>query len=72
MARQAAKQKEPEGTIKQVQRLNSPGLITNNVAFHRLLTEGIKVSYQVQRQVRGQLAINPEKYSYISGFSKVV
>ncbi|MDY0226206.1 MAG: hypothetical protein RBR38_05195 [Desulfomicrobium apsheronum] len=72
MARQAAKQKESVGAIKQVQRLNSPGLITNNVAFHRLLTEGIKASYQVQRQVRGQLAINPEKYSYISGFSKVI
>jgi type I restriction enzyme R subunit len=30
--------------IKQILRLNSPELITNNEAFHRLLTEGINVT----------------------------
>ena len=35
-----------EEAIKQVQRLNSPELIANNEAFHRMLTEGIKVVYQ--------------------------
>jgi len=34
-----------EDAIKQIQRLNSPELIANNEAFHRMLTEGIKVSY---------------------------
>ena len=33
-----------EDAIKQIQRLNSPELIANNEAFHRMLTEGIKVS----------------------------
>jgi type I restriction enzyme R subunit len=61
-----------EEAIKQIQRLNSPELIANNEAFHRMLTEGIKVTYQVQRQVRGRLAINPEKRYYISGFNKAL
>jgi hypothetical protein len=34
-----------EDAIKQIQRLNSPELIANNEAFHRMLTEGIKVTY---------------------------
>lgn len=44
-----------EEAVKQILRLNSPELIANNEAFHRLLTEGIKVSYQVQGQARGDL-----------------
>lgn len=35
-----------EEAIKEIQRLNSPELLTNNESFHRLLTEGIKISYQ--------------------------
>lgn len=35
-----------EDAIKQIQRIHSPQLITNNETFHRLLTEGVKVSYQ--------------------------
>ena len=35
-----------EDAIKQIQRLNSPELIANNETFHRMLTEGIKVTYQ--------------------------
>ena len=35
-----------EDALKQIQRLNSPELISNNEAFHRMLTEGIKVTYQ--------------------------
>lgn len=41
--------------IKEIQRLNSPELLTNNEHFHRLLTEGIKVSYQKEGQQRGDL-----------------
>ncbi len=32
--------------LKQIQRFHSPELIANNEAFHRLLTEGINVTYQ--------------------------
>jgi len=35
-----------EDAIKQVLRLSSPELIANNEAFHRMLTEGIKITYQ--------------------------
>ncbi|MCA9733860.1 HsdR family type I site-specific deoxyribonuclease [candidate division KSB1 bacterium] len=35
-----------EDAIKQIQRIHSPQLIANNEAFHRFLTEGVKVSYQ--------------------------
>lgn len=44
-----------EEAIKQVQRLNSPELIANNEAFHRMLTEGIKVVYQDRGNERGDL-----------------
>ncbi|SDB60799.1 type I restriction enzyme, R subunit [Desulfonatronum thiosulfatophilum] len=44
-----------EEAIKQVQRLNSPELIANNEAFHRMLTEGIKVTYQHRGNERGDL-----------------
>ena len=41
--------------IKEVQRINSPELLNNNEAFHRMLTEGIKVSYQKEGNQRGDL-----------------
>ncbi|KAF5422236.1 MAG: Type I site-specific restriction-modification system, R (restriction) subunit [Candidatus Methanomarinus sp.] len=44
-----------EDAIKQIQRLNSPELIANNKAFHRMLTEGIKVSYHKDGADRGDL-----------------
>ena len=44
-----------EDAIKQIQRLNSPELIANNEAFHRMLTEGIKVSYRKDGADRGDL-----------------
>ncbi|MEX0812690.1 MAG: type I restriction endonuclease subunit R [Chitinophagales bacterium] len=44
-----------EEAIKEIQRLNSPELLTNNESFHRLLTEGIKISYQKDGQQRGDL-----------------
>ena len=44
-----------EEAIKQIQRLNSPELIANNEAFHRMLTEGIKVTYQHRGHERGDL-----------------
>lgn len=44
-----------EDAIRQVQRLNSPELISNNEAFHRMLTEGINVSYRKEGADRGDL-----------------
>jgi len=44
-----------EDAVKQIQRLISPELIANNEAFHRLLTEGLKVSIQKDGRSRGDL-----------------
>lgn len=44
-----------EEAIKEIQRIHSPELLTNNESFHRLLTEGIKVTYQKDGQQRGDL-----------------
>jgi type I restriction enzyme, R subunit len=41
--------------VKQIQRLNSPELIANNEAFHRMLTQGITVTYQKDGRSRGDL-----------------
>ncbi|MCF6229738.1 MAG: type I restriction endonuclease subunit R [Gammaproteobacteria bacterium] len=41
--------------IKEVSRIHSPELLTNNETFHRLLTEGVKVSYQKDGSQRGDL-----------------
>ncbi len=42
-----------EDAFKQVQRIHSPELLANNETFHKLLTEGIKVSYQHEGNDRG-------------------
>ena len=39
-----------EEAVKQNLRLNSPELIANNSAFHRLLTKGNTVNYQDRAQ----------------------
>lgn len=39
--------------IKEIQRIASPELLTNNETFHRLLTEGIPVSKHVEGNERG-------------------
>jgi type I restriction enzyme R subunit len=59
-----------EDAIKQVLRLNSPELIANNEAFHRMLTEGIKVTYQKDGHSRGDLVWlidfkNPENNDFL-------
>jgi type I restriction enzyme, R subunit len=59
-----------EDAIKQIARLSSPELIANNEAFHRLLTEGIKISYQKDGQSRGDLVwlvdfYNPENNDFV-------
>lgn len=39
--------------IRQLQRLTAPDLIANNEAFHRLLTEGVPITYQKDGNPRG-------------------
>ncbi|KKG06388.1 type I restriction endonuclease subunit R [Methanosarcina mazei] len=56
--------------IRQVRRLNSPELISNNEAFHRMLTEGINVSYCKDGADRGDLVWlvdfnNPENNDFL-------
>ncbi len=41
--------------LKEVERIHSPELLTNNETFHRLLTEGVKVSYQQAGCERGDI-----------------
>ncbi len=59
-----------EEALKEIQRINSPELLANNEIFHRMLTEGIKVSYQIDRHQRGDLVWlidfeNPENNEFI-------
>ncbi len=56
--------------LRQIQRLNVPNLIANNEAFHRLLTEGIPVTYQKDGSARGDLVwlvdfTQPENNDYL-------
>jgi type I restriction enzyme, R subunit len=44
-----------QAAIKEVARIHSPELLTNNEAFHRMLTEGVNVSYQQDGNERGDL-----------------
>ena len=41
--------------LKDVERIHSPELLTNNETFHRMMTEGINVSYQKDGNDRGDL-----------------
>ena len=38
-----------QDALKEVERISSPELLTNNETFHRLLTEGVNVTYQKGR-----------------------
>jgi len=41
--------------VKEVKRINSPELLANNEAFHRMMTKGVNVTYQKDGQERGDL-----------------
>lgn len=41
--------------VKDIARIHSPELLSGNEAFHRALTEGVKVSYNQDNQERGNL-----------------
>ena len=56
--------------IKEVERIHSPELLANNETFHRMLTEGVKVSYQQDGNDRGNLVwlidfANPENNEFV-------
>jgi type I restriction enzyme R subunit len=56
--------------IKEISRIHSPELLTNNESFHRMLTEGVKVSYQKDDSQRGDLIwlvdfANPENNDFV-------
>jgi len=44
-----------QSALKEVERIHSPELLANNETFHRLLTEGVNVSYQQDGNERGDL-----------------
>lgn len=59
-----------EDALKALDRMNSPELIANNETFHRMLTEGIKVSYQKDGNEKGDLVWlvdfeNPENNEFV-------
>lgn len=56
--------------IKEISRIRSPEQLTNNETFHRMLTEGVKVSYQQDGNQRGDLVwlvdfVNPENNDFV-------
>ena len=64
----------PEGAIddaiKQLTQINTPDLIANNEIFHRLLTEGVKVTYRKNGEERGDIVWlidfkNPENNDFL-------
>ncbi len=44
-----------EDAIRQIQYFHAPDIISSNEAFHRMLTEGVKVTYQKEGHERGDL-----------------
>ncbi|OAI24521.1 MULTISPECIES: type I restriction endonuclease subunit R [Methylomonas] len=59
-----------QAALKDVQRVHSPDLLANNETFHRLLTEGVKVSYQHEGAERGGLVslidfANPDNNDFV-------
>ncbi|BAF70809.1 type I restriction endonuclease subunit R [Nitratiruptor sp. SB155-2] len=44
-----------DDAIKQITQINTPDLIANNEIFHRMLTEGVKVTYQKDGVQRGDI-----------------
>ena len=44
-----------EDALKQVLRIGTPDLLTDNETFHKMLTEGINVTYQKDGSQRGDI-----------------
>ncbi len=65
-----------EDAFKQIERIHSPELLVNNEEFHKLLTDGVKVSYQHEGNNRGDFVWlvdfdNPEnnEFSVVNQFT---
>jgi type I restriction enzyme R subunit len=59
-----------EQALKEVERIHSPELLANNETFHRMLTEGVKVTYQKDGHERGDSVMlidfdNPENNEFL-------
>ncbi len=59
-----------QDALNQVVRIGSPDLLANNETFHRLLTEGVNVSYQHDGHERGELVwlidfVNPDRNEFL-------
>lgn len=59
-----------EEALKQIQRINSPELIANNEAFHKILTQGINVTKRENGSARGDYVWlidfeNPENNEFL-------
>ncbi|WP_321992646.1 type I restriction endonuclease subunit R [Marispirochaeta aestuarii] len=60
-----------EDALKQIQRIHTPELLVNNETFHRMLTEGINVSYQKNGYSQGNYVWlidfdNPENNDFLA------
>lgn len=59
-----------EDAIKQITQIHTPDLIANNEIFHRMLTEGVKITYQKDGIERGDIVWlidfkNPENNDFL-------
>ncbi|MGA1863253.1 type I restriction endonuclease [Deferribacter thermophilus] len=59
-----------DDAIKQITQIHTPDLIANNEAFHRMLTEGVKITYQKDGIERGDIVWlvdfkNPENNDFL-------
>ena len=67
-----------EDAIKQVLRIGTPDLLTDNETFHRMLTEGINVAYQKDGSQRGDIVrlvdfdnVDNNEYNVVNQFTVI-
>lgn len=58
-----------EQALREVQRINSPELLTNNEAFHRFLTDGVPVTYRTPPQGGGGDGSEKSDYVWLIDFN---
>ncbi|RCW92416.1 type I restriction endonuclease subunit R [Winogradskyella arenosi] len=67
-----------EDALKQVLRIGTPDLLTDNETFHKMLTEGINVTYQKDGSQRGDIVklvdfdtVNNNEFNVINQFTVI-
>ncbi|PWK19636.1 type I restriction endonuclease subunit R [Xanthomarina spongicola] len=67
-----------EDALKQVLRIGTPDLLTDNETFHKMLTEGINVTYQKDGNQRGDIVklvdfdtVNNNEFNVINQFTVI-